>query len=1585
MVASEEANGGSQPVSPRQHHDEGWDACLRLLEPHEKKMLQKASDEFNLGAMLSSLQDCVQPHLVWEICCRQDSTLTQACQKVGIQAERKTLENGYDILSPSTANKLKHEFDRNRPHRLWWSLKCGEWYSTPKVNQRSETQRLNFRKRRMKARRGVRHALGVIEYALDKDPSTKFYWEWPKSAFAGWHLFEIRAFLARLRTKGIKIHWTEIDGCHFDTSPPHGGPNHNAWWVMSNDADFDAKCTFQCDRTHEHCTGETAGMETRAVRATGFYPPAMCLAIAKVWNSQWQQALRKMKESDIIESMHILESEAVFAGQTPHQDDISKEKKEKAEALLHRLHKAAGHPTNAALARMLRDRNSPKWMVDMAKELKCQACIDIQRGEQLIVPYSLGAKPAPWQIVAADTFELTFPLLRKKVRFLLMSCVTMRFVSVIQLWEGPVGEAGTDSGKRLAEALVEGWLLHRPKPQWVIVDPQTSLATGDFVSFLQGAGIGVSVTPGEAHWQNGLIESLIRVIKTTMRKIRGEQPLLDPRAVAQLAVHSHNQHSRVKGYSPMQWAYGTDFKQDSLEVEPEEYNAATHRIPRKFWDIQKNRELAERHWREAQAQEAMTRLRNASPRPVREFQVGEWVCVWRTSIWRTRKGSVNPEPRYVGPGRVVFTEPAILQENKGQVIWVLMGTQVWRCAPEQLRRASPQEITLEEVTNGRRYSAPITELVKQSTKVIDVLKEPGFPFQEERLPEHPLPGPQPGPSEQDGRSQLPDEWMKDVTDRKDRWTKRQLQKGMQDEKQETVQERTLRWRQLVSLNENRRREGLPPVTSLPPLAPDIKEQAQTQFFALAGEADAPITMETYSAVVEKITQLERELKFLDERQQLLEAIEAESREENKLKNLFLKACDNREEVCEIIFEIEDWREFCRGGAVYTKQAIASTKEVNFKNLSPQHKKLMEEAMARELNEVIRSQALRALKERVPEEVLTQRCIPMRWILTWKPLDEFQDPEREPQPGIIREDGFAKAKARIVLIGYKHPDLAKRDPRTGKPLLQTSSPTLSRLGRNLLLQSAALDGHILECADAKSAFLQTEEGIGTKDLFTRGVEEVRIALGLSKGEAMQVVGAVYGLTNAPRIFWRDADSKLQALGFTPHAIDKCVWLYKNSEGQVIGRIGAHVDDFLIMGDHTSTEWLNVRAKIFDMYQWSPWKRGSFTFAGVQLHQLQDYTIVMSQEQFCNQLQPVKIENERSRAKDDALTPKELSQTRGFVMQAQWRAIQTAPQYCCRIGLASSSLTKPTLSNLREANAIVKELKKSSTDSLIFHSFVGEDRNWKNMVFLHFGDAAQRNRPDGSDTGGYITAISTSRILEGRESRTSIVDYRSFKLDRPSRGSNGAEGQAIFECEDKGWKARLFWSILYGEVLNRTNSEHLASLVESLLIMDSRGCFDALSNSDSPLLGMSNAKTGVEMMSVQRGVRDESNCYLTWVPSDVHLSDCMTTVTPEAFKTYMLWQQRKTWSIRFDDEFVSARKQQKLRRTKSEQDQVKNAPFDPWPDEYMEASKECSLRMVTIVGQLANESICEYGVHVAVRSFEHNMLSTRFLRNAQIREV
>ena len=42
--------------------------------------------------------------------------------------------------------------------------------------------------------------------------------------------------------------------------------------------------------------------------------------------------------------------------------------------------------------------------------------------------------------------------------------------------------------------------------------------------------------------------------------------------------------------------------------------------------------------------------------------------------------------------------------------------------------------------------------------------------------------------------------------------------------------------------------------------------------------------------------------------------------------------------------------------------------------------------------------------------------------------------------------------------------------------------------------------------------------------------------------------------------------------------------------------------------------------------------------------------------------------------------------------------------------------------------------------------------------------------------------------------------------------------------------------------------------------------------------------------------------------------LTKDSAESRKVSALYQQRKTWIIRFDNDFVSARKQQKLRREK-----------------------------------------------------------------------
>lgn len=354
----------------------------------------------------------------------------------------------------------------------------------------------------------------------------------------------------------------------------------------------------------------------------------------------------------------------------------------------------------------------------------------------------------------------------------------------------------------------------------------------------------------------------------------------------------------------------------------------------------------------------------------------------------------------------------------------------------------------------------------------------------------------------------------------------------------------------------------------------------------------------------------------------------------------------------------------------------------------------------------------------------------------------------------------------------------------------------------------------------------------------------------------------------------------------------------------------------------------------IYRWSPWQKGEFQFSGCKLTQSLTYSITISQEEFCNGLYPVVINNEKARASSDQLTASEISQTRALLMKAQWRALQSAPQYCARINLASSEITKPTLGLLQEANAIVKDMKKTAKDDLILHSFNFTRKQkdklpYRDLVFLQWGDASHKNRMNNYSTGGLVVGISTPEIYTGVEAPVSVVDWRTWKLKRVVAGSNGSESQAICEAEDKGFRARLLFALLQGLELKRDNSDMLASTFLSFLVMDSRGCYDALTNTEVPGMSMENSRSSLDILAISQGISEESNQHPAWVPGDMNLADAFTKHSAEAWKTFMLYLQRKTWVLRCNDQFVSARKQQKLRRKK----QAEQAGAS-YPDEWYE---------------------------------------------------
>ena len=132
---------------------------------------------------------------------------------------------------------------------------------------------------------------------------------------------------------------------------------------------------------------------------------------------------------------------------------------------------------------------------------------------------------------------------------------------------------------------------------------------------------------------------------------------------------------------------------------------------------------------------------------------------------------------------------------------------------------------------------------------------------------------------------------------------------------------------------------------------------------------------------------------------------------------------------------------------------------------------------------------------------------MRWVLTWKPSDEHP-------PG-------GKAKARMVVLGNQHPEVAERT---------MANSTLSRLGKMLTLQWTAPNHAELERADAMSAMLQGDgkEMQKSEDVYARALNEFACLMNTPLGSAVKHAKAEFKLGNAPQSWWLSVDRFLTSM-------------------------------------------------------------------------------------------------------------------------------------------------------------------------------------------------------------------------------------------------------------------------------------------------------------------------------------------------------------------------------------------------------------------------------------------------------------------------
>jgi hypothetical protein len=324
----------------------------------------------------------------------------------------------------------------------------------------------------------------------------------------------------------------------------------------------------------------------------------------------------------------------------------------------------------------------------------------------------------------------------------------------------------------------------------------------------------------------------------------------------------------------------------------------------------------------------------------------------------------------------------------------------------------------------------------------------------------------------------------------------------------------------------------------------------------------------------------------------------------------------------------------RKANIWLAKKLEKSKEVTWSRLTLDQKKDFDLAQAKELSQVATSRALRNLTKDEEINLDYNRIMNMRWVLTFK--------------------GNGAAKARLVILGFQAHNICE---------VETSSPTMGKVGRNMLLALCAALNLKLQAGDVTSAFLQTDESLEGQDLYVWAPPELATFFGGDPRDprALKVLKAFYGLAHSPRKWWETVVAAMKRSGWKALLGDKCLFILQeeiNGKMEIVGLACLPVDDFLSAGKEGSKLYEKAVQELREKFRFGKWTSASdgLEFAGCWIQQNSNGEIYLDQEAYTNKfIDELEIDPKRPMNAD--LTKQEISAIRGVLGTASWRATQS----------------------------------------------------------------------------------------------------------------------------------------------------------------------------------------------------------------------------------------------------------------------------------------------------------------------------------------
>ena len=351
-------------------------------------------------------------------------------------------------------------------------------------------------------------------------------------------------------------------------------------------------------------------------------------------------------------------------------------------ALIRKLHVNLGHPSKEDFARALRMSRAREEVWRYVKEeFRCDVC------ESKILPKPARPSTVPrhfetGKTVGVDVVYMPSHDPNKNIPVLNV----VDWASCYQTLE-PLDNT---SSKSVWLAFQRSWCRTFGSPEIVVMDQGTEFQK-DFTERASQAGSLIRTIGARAPWQQGRTERHGGIAKGELEKVLeqvGPVDLLEEWKMCIYAVEqSKNRLFNKSGFSPAQRQLGANLRMPGSLSSEDPYDAVLMRgtASQEMQRTLQIKEAAMEAFIKHTTADSISRASKARARTTQNFQKGDVVFVFRKPLPR-KNMQTNREgrkPTWVGPGVVIMPE--------GANVWISMRGELWKCAKEQVRSATPQE------------------------------------------------------------------------------------------------------------------------------------------------------------------------------------------------------------------------------------------------------------------------------------------------------------------------------------------------------------------------------------------------------------------------------------------------------------------------------------------------------------------------------------------------------------------------------------------------------------------------------------------------------------------------------------------------------------------------------------------------------------------------------------------------------------------------------------------------------------------------------------------------------------------------------